>query len=112
MYNAGDIIIATNYIYYEQLHASYVSLPVLTTDNINLYKENTPFTIYPNPVNTYFKIINVDKIKAIELYDIIGNEYPIKLQEYVNISNLKSGIYIIKILTNENKIFLDKIIKL
>ncbi len=63
-------------------------------------------TIYPNPVNTG-KIYITSKSsleKKVEIFDVLGKKVleTITSNKEVNISNLRAGIYIIKIKEGEN----------
>jgi endonuclease I len=67
------------------------------------------FNIYPNPTKGNFNIdlINYKAINSIEIYSIFGEkvfETATVENSSIAISNLKKGIYLIKILQNENTI--------
>jgi hypothetical protein len=69
-------------------------------------------TIYPNPSNGEFKIKSSKKVKSIIIYDLKG----VKLVEYkaynsseiIN-SNLKTGVYLIKVHLENDRIETQKI---
>jgi endonuclease I len=70
---------------------------------------NADFNIYPNPTKGNFNIdlINSKAINSIEIYSIFGEKVFETLtteNNSVAISNLKKGIYLIKINQNENTI--------
>ena len=88
-------------------------------DNTPLFIQEDGFfevmSIYPNPVNHSFSVlsntnVNIDEINV---YDIIGkNVYSNRTKKSdVNISYLKSGIYIVQIRYNLEKYYQVKIIK-
>jgi hypothetical protein len=60
--------------------------------NLNTY-------IYPNPVSNKFKIKNDDTIISLKLYNVLGMKVlDMKISESeIDISNLKKGIYLLKI---------------
>lgn len=66
--------------------------------------------IYPNPVNDYIYLNEINLIKSIKIIDLVGKEYLnltyIKNEE-INVTYLSAGVYFIII--NEEKVF--KIIK-
>lgn len=76
---------------------------------------NIAINIYPNPTN---KILNIEctenYIQKIILCDITGKQIiekiKIKQNETINLSSLKSGIYIISI-QSDNELFTSKIVK-
>jgi PKD repeat protein len=65
------------------------------------------FSIYPNPAVDILKIISTDKIEEIEITDLNGKQVLLKhqIQEMkaeINIKNLNTGAYIIRIKTNQS----------
>ena len=53
---------------------------------------------YPNPTSEIIKILISQEIKNINIYSINGVQIKIKPQnEYIDVSNLKEGVYIIKV---------------
>lgn len=84
-------------------------------ENLNIDKFNSSNVIvYPNPTTDYFKIDNSNNqnIETIELYNIYGKkikEFPASQNYKVN--DLSSGIYIIKIKTEQTETKI-KLIKL
>ncbi|QVY67210.1 LamG-like jellyroll fold domain-containing protein [Polaribacter sp. Q13] len=69
------------------------------------------FIIYPNPTNGIINIKSDTHIKTIEIYDLQGKKVKTYVDKKVNISNLNSGIYFLKITTETNLIEIKKIIK-
>lgn len=86
-------------------------------DSIIFDFEEKIIKIYPNPTNGYFNIkLSKPASGTIEISDVYGAIHKVEKlnnQESIdlNIENSKSGIYIVKIITNEGIIFTDKIIK-
>ncbi len=66
--------------------------------------------IYPNPVKNILYFKN-KQIKEVTVYNILGKKILKENKNTIDFSNLNNGIYIVKILTNENKIITKKIIK-
>jgi subtilisin family serine protease len=72
---------------------------------------NINFEIAPNPVKDWLQIKSNAKIENIEIYDQIGRL--VSTQKYnpkINVENLESGIYYLKI-NSQKKIFTQKFIK-
>jgi len=71
------------------------------------------FSIYPNPANNIITITSQHNEKAqIQIHDVLGKkvfEQQTKLNEDLNISNLKSGIYILSV-SIDNKTTSKKLI--
>ncbi|MDG1728257.1 MAG: T9SS type A sorting domain-containing protein [Algibacter sp.] len=63
-------------------------------------------SIYPNPANSQRPIINIaskhNLIKHIEIFDVLGKQVfaTIISNKELNISNLRKGVYILKITEN------------
>ncbi|RLD46444.1 MAG: hypothetical protein DRI86_03135 [Bacteroidetes bacterium] len=79
-------------------------------------KTNTrTIDIYPNPAHNYISFSNLNEKALIEIYSFDGE---IILNKILNncskldISNLKKGLYLIKITTNSHNIFNQKFIKI
>ena len=73
-------------------------------------------SVYPNPANENITInLNNSKADKLEISDITGkivfSSNAIKVNQILNISHLKQGIYILKLIENENIIFTEKFIK-
>lgn len=85
---------------------------IAKTDNI---LEKTQ--IYPNPVTSGKIYINTESssTKIIEIYDMLGKKIfftdMTSYQKELNISNLKSGVYLLKVTDKENSITRKIIIK-
>ena len=100
--NASDIV------YVDQMSAT------ITLGTLGL-KKNTlqGVAVYPNPVNETLSI-NSPAGSNIQIYNVLGATIKTinkanKLQT-VSVSGLKSGLYFIKV-TNDGKVFQDKVIK-
>ena len=84
-------------------------------DNIYLHKntvlgvstfENTKFKMYPNPASSELNIESKGAIDAISITNMLGQEVASKVTannvEVIDISNLQSGMYIVKIASEGN----------
>lgn len=103
-------------------HNNELYLAAFTGGRIYKIKDNTPisveenhidtFTLYPNPAQDFINIhLSIDHLSKVELFDITGklvasetiNQLP---EVSLNISSLKSGIYIVAVSdSKENKSF-------
>ena len=67
---------------------------------------------YPNPVKDILTLKNA-KIKTIELFDVVGKKINVKVQgNTLDLSKLKSGIYLLNFVGENNKVHVEKIIKI
>lgn len=76
--------------------------------------EDTKISMYPNPVSSSLSINSVEKLDAILIYNVIGQEVlNLKVNDtntIINVSNFENGIYIIKTFS-EGKVSTTKFIK-
>jgi hypothetical protein len=79
----------------------------LSTQSNNLPR----FTIYPNPATSGVTIQTEEAIKKIEVYTLEGKLVKESPENKIDVSNLNSGFYIMKIITDENKIGIQKLVK-
>ena len=78
--------------------------------NIELAENN--FNIYPNPVNDrlYIETQTLTQTLAIEVYDVYGriqnlsNSETQKLGNSIDVSNLNSGVYFVKVVTEKGEV--------
>ncbi len=69
-------------------------------------------TIYPNPFSNLVMIDNILDIHKIEVIDINGKTVKsFKAQKELNLSELNSGIYVVRLRYNDNSVKLFKVIK-
>ena len=103
-------------VYEDECYGSFISILAQWGVNIDEYSQNTNVNVYPNPANDKIYIESQTHILTIEIYDIYGrvqnlrNSETQELRSSIDISNLKSGIYFIKINTDEGNI-VKRIIK-
>ena len=78
-------------------------------------KENTfdeAFSIYPNPTNAMFTVdVPNDSVKIISVVDITGKVMATSNVATVDVSNLASGIYMVKVETISGKIGMKKLVR-
>lgn len=95
----GDVIDA-------EMHLDNITaLASLSTDDISL--TNTEFTISPNPGRNSLniKLPSSDGEMNLEVYDVLGKRVYkgliTQLESSVNVSNWKSGVYLVRVSNNE-----------
>ena len=69
--------------------------------------------VYPNPVTDFLNIANLKSNASVSILDVAGRQvhtYSITPDEKIDVSKLKSGVYMVKVATNEEEHTL-KIIK-
>ncbi len=73
-------------------------------------------SIYPNPSKSEIFFTNLDLLENIhlEIFDILGNKLSefnkVEINKPIDISNINPGIYLLKLYSNNNIIFSDKLI--
>jgi len=107
MYVSGDTLIATNHVYHDQTHASYVEFQVDNTTYSPIYVENRNVTIYPNPISSCgnLTVSSEDDIVSIRILSISGSEVWSKQQlnvkqEFISLPRISAGLYYVEISTN------------
>jgi hypothetical protein len=118
MYTAGDTVVAINNIYFDNLHASYVNLPVSdSTTSIAEVPDDVHFDVFPNPASEVIEIFSPDfSPQRLELCDISGKIIAVenrpKNKTIMDVRNFPSGIYFLKIYgqnsTSVNKVVIMK----
>ncbi|HLN53921.1 MAG TPA: T9SS type A sorting domain-containing protein [Lentimicrobium sp.] len=82
-----------------------VSYVINFTTLLNINVIDTPvvdFKLYPNPVNNQLYISNLNNVRTVEIYSIVGNLVKsVELSvnsgtQSINVSNLPAGLYILK----------------
>ena len=117
MYVAGDTVVATNNIYFDNLHSSYINLPVSdSTSSVNEYLEASQAgpEVFPNPATDEIVVISgTISPQRIELSDISGKVITVvnnpKHNHRIDVRNVPSGIYFLKTL-GQNSTFVNKIV--
>lgn len=117
--NKGDIINNTAAIYFDY------NPPIITNTATTTIIENlgTPsktikpnLVIYPNPANSILNISTNLNFENVNIYNSLGQKIISKsdkngLIRLINIENLKQGIYIIELQTNDNSLHYKNFVK-
>ena len=92
---------------------SNVSFSQEDEENVNLEK-TTVFKFYPNPAQDDLFILGTNKIKSIELINVLGNRVAFyhfnKSIIKMDVSELKSGMYLIQAIDENNNSETKKLI--
>jgi hypothetical protein len=67
--------------------------------------------IYPNPVNETLNILLETEINSVEIYNLLGAKILSETSKQINVSQLQSGVYLIKIKTASNETMTKRFIK-
>lgn len=71
-----------------------------TLSNTQFEMENQ-ITIYPNPASEVLNIASRHKIQNVEMFDVLGKSVKhIAHSKSIDVSNLKTGVYFVKVLTD------------
>ncbi len=90
-----------------------------TSETLSIDKEvfkTASLMIYPNPAKKSFTITlqNINTIKSVEIYTVLGKRVyqntPISNVLEVKNSGFKAGVYLVKALSEDNKVFHSKLI--
>ena len=82
-----------------------------TLSSSDFTENNIEVSLYPNPANDILNIEMTSDVKSIEIYNIQGQKVLSSNQKQINVSNLASGIYMIRIQDVDNAIATKKIVK-
>lgn len=80
----------------------------LTSQNFN--QNNLEVTLYPNPANDVLNIEMTNEVQLVEIYNIQGQKVVTSNQKQINVSDLSSGMYMVKVQDSENAIATKKVI--
>lgn len=69
------------------------------------------FEIYPNPINDFLNISTDLEVKNIIVYNVLGKTIIKSTLASLNVSSLKSGIYLLKMETKQGEIAIKRFIK-
>lgn len=98
---------------------NYVLTP---TDVSSLYASNSlsvgdfsknglQVDLYPNPVRDFLNVESETELKLLEIYNLLGQKVQTSSQKQVNVSDLASGIYMVKIQDENNAVVTKKMVK-
>ena len=106
----GDLSGTTNPITIIMSDDKNVTANFSTTASINEF-DKLSLKIYPNPVSSVLNIVMKSEIKSVEIFNLIGKRVLQFTNKKINISQLPTGLYILKIETVNGSIGTRKIMK-
>ena len=94
----------------------YITQESLETSSIkDVEQESKSVSIYPNPTSNSVNVVSSKEIKQLQMISITGkilkNIFPNEKNTKIDLSNLSSGIYFVKIISNDNSVITKKITK-
>lgn len=109
--------------YSEEIDDIRVYKTILTPANVtSLYNESAPlsrddfnefslFTAYPNPATDLITVKSNERIESFEILSLEGRKIKTDHNPSIDISNLSSGIYLLKVKTEDGKYGTKRIVK-
>lgn len=91
----------------QEIHSTTININVTGVSSTKDLSGLNNLKVYPNPATDYFQISNTVGVKKIVVYNMFGKEvksyfhYPNAQHE---ISELKTGMYIVKLINDKNKV--------
>jgi hypothetical protein len=86
---------------------------VAPTTGVNELQTNADVIVYPNPMNETLTVsmLGNHKLQSAILYDLVGNEIITSNKSEIIVSQLQSGIYVIRVIDNNGNTYTQKIVK-
>lgn len=97
-----------NYVLEQADITSLYNNNTLTSENFNL--NNLEVKLYPNPVRDILNIEIENDIQSIEIYNIQGQKVLSSNQKQINVSDLATGMYMVRIQDIDDNIATKKIV--
>jgi Concanavalin A-like lectin/glucanases superfamily/Secretion system C-terminal sorting domain/Purple acid Phosphatase, N-terminal domain len=82
-----------------------------TLSTTNFSKNNLEVIFYPNPVKDVLNIKSNSELKSVEIYNLQGQKVKSSNQKQTNVSDLASGIYMVRIQDENDGVATEKIVK-
>lgn len=77
----------------------------------NSFNTNLKFSLYPNPANSIINIDLATEVKSVEIYSLLGQKMFSSTQKQLDIANLASGIYMLKVQDENGAVATQKFVK-
>lgn len=91
------------------------SQDIIEEKSIENQTKQAVFKSHPNPVKDQLFVLGTYKIKTIVFYDVLGKQ--VAFYQYdksiikVNVSDLKAGVYLMKVTDEKDKVAVKRIVK-
>lgn len=82
-----------------------------TLSNEKFSKTNLTLSLYPNPANTTLNIDSENELKSVEIYSLLGQKMLSSTAKQLSISNLASGIYMVRVEDENGAVATQKLVK-
>ena len=82
-----------------------------TLSKSNFNQNNLEVALYPNPTNDNLNIETALELKSVEIYNVQGQKVLESTQKQINVANLSSGMYMVKIQDADDNVATKRIIK-
>ena len=108
-----SMVLFNNELYIAESGANrIVKLNISNLSNENFHTSFS-LSVYPNPAQNILNIQTAETIKEINVYDILGKKVAVSQvsTNSIDFSNLAQGIYIVKVLNDNDKLFSAKFIR-
>lgn len=105
-----------NFCYYvsipnDKFEKSITNSSLCNTISLSLANSNSEYAIYPNPASTMITVLHDTLVEELTICDIHGKQLLTSSEDMIDISQLKSGVYFLKIKKN-NEYTTKKVIKI
>ena len=92
-------------IYEDDCYGSFKSVLAQWGVNVNEYSHNANVNIYPNPANDKLYIETEMNVEEVVVYDVFGRQQTTDNgQKSIDVSNLNSGVYFVKVVTENGEV--------
>lgn len=98
-------------IYDRALSQTDITSVYTTLSAADFNQNNLKASLYPNPVRDILNIETETELKSVEIYNLQGQKVKTSNQKQINVSNLASGTYLVKIQDENNGVATKKIVK-
>lgn len=102
-----DLKIYNYAISQSQVTDLYNPITLATTEN---KASTSEISIYPNPAKDFVNILSKERLSSVEIYNMTGQKILESKNTKINTSNLKSGVYMVKIVDIKNQTTSKKLI--
>jgi Concanavalin A-like lectin/glucanases superfamily/Secretion system C-terminal sorting domain len=82
-----------------------------TLSSQDFSQNNLELNLYPNPVRDVLNIESETELKLVEIYNLQGQKVQTSSQKQTNVSDLASGIYMVRIQDENDGVATEKIVK-
>ena len=106
-------IVDNVFIYDRQITAAEVSAIVSTNtlSNEKFQANNLKFNLYPNPANSILNVNLATDLQSVEIYSLQGQKVLSGTEKQINVSNLSSGMYMVRVTAIDGGVATQKFIK-